>query len=232
MIQFRNQILVTGAALLAFSILGAALLSGTFLLTRPAIEQSERAAKMKLIAQTLPAGGFDNDPVKDARALPVDPLLGMKFPGLAYPASRHGQTVAVVLEAAAPDGYSGEIRFLVGILPDGRVAGVRVTGHRETPGLGDYIDVGKSPWIHVFDGKSLQHPQPVLWKVKKDGGSFDYMTGATITPRAMIKAVKKALEYFRAHRDELLGLDAQDAAGGALPVPAADAGSGKPETQP
>lgn len=213
MTEFRNRILITAAALLAFSMVGAALLSGTFRVTRPAIEQSERAAKMKLIAQALPAGGFDNDPVRDAKPLPVDPLLGLKHPGQAYLASRHGEPVAVVLEAAAPDGYSGEIRFLVGILPDGRISGVRVTGHRETPGLGDYIEIGKSAWIRNFDGKSLSNPQPVYWKVKKDGGQFDYMAGATITPRALIKAVRKTLEYFGAHREELLAPPAPGPAG-------------------
>lgn len=202
--EFRNQIFTTATALLVFSMVGAAMLSGTFQLTRPAIEQSERAAKLKLIAETLPSDGFDNDLVQDARPLPVDALLGLKYPGQAYVARRHGQPVAVVLEAAAPDGYAGEIRFLVGILADGSVAGVRVTGHRETPGLGDYIEVGKSPWIREFDGKSLGNPHPVDWKVKKDGGRFDYMAGATITPRAMIKAVRKALEYFQAHREALL----------------------------
>lgn len=210
MIEFRNQILTTASALLAFSVVGAAMLSGTFQVTRPAIEKSERDAKMRLIAETLPPGSFDNDLVKEAKPLPADPLLGLKHPGQAYPASLHGQAAAVVLEAAAPDGYSGEIRFLIGILPDGRISGVRVTGHRETPGLGDYIEVGKSPWIHVFDGKSLDNPQPHEWKVKKDAGRFDYMAGATITPRAMIKAVKKALEYFHAHRAELLAVPAKE----------------------
>lgn len=210
MIEFRNNILTTASALLIFSVAGAALLSGTFQLTRPAIERSELEAKTKLIAQTLPPGSFDNNLVKDARPLPIDPLLGQKHPGQAYPASRQGQPVAVVLEAAAPDGYSGEIRFLVGILADGSVAGVRVTGHRETPGLGDYIEVDKSPWIHEFDGRSLTNPQPVYWKVRKDGGRFDYMAGATITPRAMVKAVKKSLEYFQAHRAELLAAPAKE----------------------
>ncbi|MDD3528450.1 MAG: electron transport complex subunit RsxG [Gallionellaceae bacterium] len=204
MIEFRNRILVTASALLAFAMFGAALLSGTFQLTRPAIEQSERAAKMKLIAQVLPPDGFDNDLIRAARPLPADPLLGLRHPGEAYLAMRHGQPVAVVLEAAAPDGYSGEIRFLVGIRPDGTVAGVRVTSHHETPGLGDYIEIGKSPWVRVFDGKSLADPQPVNWKVRKDGGLFDYMAGATITPRALVKAVRRTLEYFQAHRNELL----------------------------
>lgn len=210
MIEFRNQILLTTAALVVFSAVGATLLSGTFQVTYPTIEKSERAARMKLIAETLPPGSFDNDLVKDGRPLPVDPLLGNKRPGLFYPARLNGQPAAVVLEATAPDGYSGEIRFLIGILPDGTVAGVRVTGHRETPGLGDYIEIGKSPWIREFDRKSLTNPQPVDWKVKKDGGRFDYMTGATITPRAMVKAVRKALEYFGAHRDALLAVPAKE----------------------
>jgi len=210
MIELRNQVLATATALLVFSMLGAALLSGTFLATRPAIERSEREAKMKLIAQTLPADGFDNDPVRDEVPLPVEPLLGLKYPGQAYVAKRHGQPVAVVLEAAAPDGYAGEIRFLIGILSDGTISGVRVTGHRETPGLGDYIETGKSAWIRGFDGKSLGNPQPVDWKVRKDGGRFDYMAGATITPRAMIKAVRKALEYFQAHQAVLLATPAKE----------------------
>lgn len=200
----RHPILLTASALFVFSVVGATLLSGTFGLTHTRIEQSEREAKMRLIAQTLPPGGFDNDLIKDALPLPADPRLGLKRPGLAYPAYRHGQPVAVVLEAGAPDGYSGEIRFLLGIRPDGTIVGVRVTGHRETPGLGDYIEIGKSAWIHEFDGKSLDNPQPHEWKVKKDGGRFEYMAGATITPRALVKAVRNALTYFQAHRDQLL----------------------------
>jgi electron transport complex protein RnfG len=194
----------TGLALLVFSVVGAGLLSGTFTLTHPAIEQSEQADKRLLVNQTLPAGSHDNDLVRDARPLAADPLLGLKRPGLAYPARKDGQTVAVVLEAAAPDGYSGEIRLLVGILADGRVAGVRVTAHKETPGLGDYIDLARSTWVRQFDGKSLADPVPERWKVKKDGGQYDYRAGATVTPRAIVKAVRKALEYFAAHRSALL----------------------------
>ena len=194
----------TGLALLVFSVVGAGLLSGTFTLTHPAIEQSEQADKRLLVNQTLPAGSYDNDLVRDARPLAADPLLGLKRPGLAYPARKDGQTVAVVLEAAAPDGYSGEIRLLVGILADGRVAGVRVTAHKETPGLGDYIDLARSTWVRQFDGKSLADPVPERWKVKKDGGQYDYRAGATVTPRAIVKAVRKALEYFAAHRSALL----------------------------
>lgn len=194
----------TALALLLFSVVGAGLLSGTFTLTRPTIELSEQADKRILVAQTLPTGSYDNDLIRDARPLPADPLLGLKRPGLVYPASRNSQVNAVVLEAVAPDGYSGEIRLLIGIHADGRVAGVRVTTHKETPGLGDYIDLVRSPWIKQFDGRGLSDPAPEQWKVKKDGGRFDYRAGATITPRAVVKAVRKALEYFAAHKTELL----------------------------
>ena len=199
-----RESLSTGLALLLFAVVGAGLLSGTFGLTRPSIQRSEEADKLRLVAQTLPIGGYDNDLIRDARPLPADALLGLKRPGMAYPARRGGEAAAVVLEAVAPDGYSGEIRLLVGILADGRVAGVRVVAHKETPGLGDYIDILRSDWIHQFDGRGLADPAPEQWKVKKDGGRFEYRAGATITPRAVVKATRKALEYFAAHRDELL----------------------------
>ena len=205
-----RESLSTGLALLLFAVVGAGLLSGTFGLTRPSIQRSEEADKLRLVAQTLPAGSYDNDLIRDARPLPADALLGLKRPGLAYPARRGGEAAAVVLEAVAPDGYSGEIRLLVGILADGRIAGVRVVAHKETPGLGDYIDILRSDWIRQIDGRGLADPIPEQWKVKKDGGRFDYRAGATITPRAVVKATRKALEYFAANRDELLA-----------PVPAA-----------
>lgn len=204
MTPILRETVTTALALLVFSVVGSALLSGSFLLTRPTIEKSEQREKLVLVAQTLPTGSFDNDLIRDAMTLPADPLLGLKRAGSAYPARKTGETRAVVLEAVAPDGYSGEIHLLVGIQADGRIAGVRVTAHKETPGLGDYIDLARSAWIKKFDGRSLSDPLPELWKVKKDGGQFDYFTGATVTPRAVIKATRKALEYFAAHRAELL----------------------------
>lgn len=194
----------TSLTLLVFSVVCAGLLAGSYLATRPNIERSEQEEKMRLVAQALPPGSFDNDPVRDARALAPDPLLGLKRPGLAYLAARGETPVAVVLEAAAPDGYAGEIRLLIGIRADGRIAGVRVTAHKETPGLGDYIDVARSKWIHQFEGKALEDPPAAEWKVRKDGGRFDYLAGATITPRAVVKAVHRALRYFEKHREALL----------------------------
>ncbi len=110
----------------------------------------------------------------------------------------------MALEAIAPDGYGGDIHLLVGIDVNGTVTGVRVTSHRETPGLGDYIDRNKSPWIEQFVGKSLTTPAAKHWKVVKDGGRFDARAGATITPRAVVKAVKSALDYFARHRAAII----------------------------
>ncbi len=196
--------LSTALTLLVFSVIGAGLLSGAYILTRPTIELSEQAVKLALVAQTLPVGSFDNDLIRDARTLPANPQLGLKRNGLAYVASRQGIATAVVLEAAAPDGYAGEIRLLIGVQADGRITGVRVTAHKETPGLGDYIEIARDRWITQFTGKSLDVPVDAAWKVRKDGGAFDYVAGATITPRAVVKAVHKALHYFKEHRSELL----------------------------
>lgn len=202
----------TALTLLLIAVLGAGLLSGTYTLTRPTIERSEQADKLARVAQTLPAGSFDNDLIADARALPADPLLGLKRPGQAFVARKDGAAVGVVLEAVAPDGYAGEIRLLIGILADGSIAGVRVASHKETPGLGDYIDHSRSDWIHQFSGKRLDNPASEGWQVTKDGGAFDYLVGATVSPRAVIKATHGALRYFAKHRVELLAPAATEAA--------------------
>ena len=122
----------------------------------------------------------------------------------AYIATLRGQPSAVILQVTAPDGYSGAIHLLVGIKAGGQLAGVRVLRHKETPGLGDKIELSKSPWVKSFDNKSLANPGADGWAVKKDGGKFDQFAGATITPRAVVKAVHQALQYFDQHQAELL----------------------------
>ena len=195
---------VTAVALLVFSIVGAAGLAAVFFLTLPNIQASERVEKMALITQVLPAHSFDNDLIRDARPLAATPELGTRRAGEFYIARQGGKPVGVILEAVAPDGYAGEIRMLVGILADGRISGVRVTDHKETPGLGDYIDIRKGNWITQFDGRTVNDPPAEQWHVKKDGGRFNFLAGATITPRAVVKAVHKALAWYEAHKRELL----------------------------
>jgi electron transport complex protein RnfG len=193
----------TALNVLFFTVIGTFLLAITFFQTRDRIAQSEQSEKLKLISQLIPSSSFDNDIVADTQPLAPDALLGTTTGGTAYRARLHDQPVGVVLEAVAPDGYSGRISLIIAIKADGTLGGVRVVEHKETPGLGDYIDIAKSDWIQGFDGKSLTPQHDADWQVKKDGGQFDYMAGATITPRAVVKAVHKALQYFALHHDTL-----------------------------
>ncbi|HEY6610858.1 MAG TPA: electron transport complex subunit RsxG [Pseudomonas sp.] len=179
--------------------------------TAERIQAAEREAQVRALAEILPANSYDNHLLDNSLQL-SDPLLGSARPLPAYLALKGGQPSAIILQAIAPDGYSGSIRLLVGIHADGRLAGVRVLAHKETPGLGDKIELAKSQWIRAFDGKSLQDPDEAGWGVKKDQGVFDQFAGATITPRAVVKAVHHALQYFDAHRAELLGQPATQAA--------------------
>jgi len=198
-----KESLITALNLLVFALIGTAVLASTFFLTRDRIRQSEEAEKLNLISQIVPPALFDNDIIKDTLNIAPDPLLGNSDDTIAYRARLHGEPSAVVLEAVAPDGYAGKISLILSIRANGEVAGVRVVTHKETPGLGDYIELPKSPWIKGFDGKSDAVYKDNDWKVKKDGGQFEYMAGATITPRAVVKAVHKALLYFEANRDKL-----------------------------
>ena len=182
-------------------------------LTAQRIDDAQREARGRALLELLPAGSYDNHPL-DSQVEAFDPkLLGRNEPAPAFIARRQGQATAVILQATAPDGYSGSIHLLVGVTAEGRLLGVRVVAHKETPGLGDKIELGKSDWLHGFDGRSLSAPDDAGWRVKKDGGQFDQFAGATVTPRAVVKATHKALQYFDAHKGELLAPAAQPAAG-------------------
>ena len=198
----------TAVILFFFVIVFTSFLSGAFIWTKPAIDASAVEEKMKLIDDVLPRTAYDNDLLKDTLEIPASAILGLDEASTVYRARKAGQASALVLEAAAPDGYSGKIRLLIAIAADGTVAGVRVTQHRETPGLGDYIEPKKDknkerPWITQFNGLSLASVTDREWKVKKDGGRFDSMAGATVTPRAGIKATHKAVKYVAENRDQL-----------------------------
>ena len=190
----------TGVILFVFALVGTAVLAFTHDRTEPTITRGQLAEKRALLGQVLPAALFDNDLVGSQQSVPPNDLLGTRKASALWLARRGGAFSGVVLEAVAPDGYSGDIALLIGIDANGTVTGVRVTAHRETPGLGDYIEHAKSAWIDQFNGKSLMAPEPKHWKVVKDGGVFDARAGATITPRAVVKAVRNALDYFARHR--------------------------------
>ena len=190
--------------LLFFAVVATLVLSSTYLLTKSNIDKNVEKEKLKLISEIVSPSLYDNNIVQDTVTVPPDELLGTDETSIAYRARLKGDPSAVVLQPVAPDGYSGKIFLIVAIRNNGEVSGVRVVAHHETPGLGDYIERTKSEWITGFDGQSLAKRRDEDWKVKKDGGQFDYMAGATISPRAVIKAVHHAVQYFAQHRDELL----------------------------
>lgn len=201
--RIARSTLQTAANLIFFAIIATAILASVFFMTHDAIVKSEEAEKMKLITQIVPPSLFDNDVIQDKLSVAPSPLLGTEDVTIAYRARLQGEPSAVVLESIAPDGYSGKIFLILAVRANGELAGVRVVTHKETPGLGDYIELPKDPWIKGFDGKSREVYKDDDWKVKKDGGQFAYMAGATITPRAIVKAVNKALIYYAENREQL-----------------------------
>ncbi|MDO9322559.1 MAG: electron transport complex subunit RsxG [Pseudomonas sp.] len=202
--EISRSMLKNSLLLGLFAVVTVGLVAITQQVTAPRIVAAERAAQTQLLSQLLPASSFDNLLQDSQVTLAVDPLLGNPSPKTAYIARLHGQPSAVILPVTAPDGYSGAIHLLVAIKANGQLAGVRVLKHKETPGLGDKIELAKSAWIEGFTGKSLADPAEFGWAVKKDQGQFDQFAGATITPRAVVKAVHQALQYFDAHQRELL----------------------------
>ena len=198
----------TAIILFIFVVIFTGLLSGAYLWTLPTIEAAAAEEKMKLINEVLPNSSYDNDLLNDTRKIDPAPALGQDGASTAYLALKGGKPSALVLEAIAPDGYAGKIRLLIAIDIEGSLLGVRVTQHKETPGLGDYIEPKKDknkerPWIKQFDGLKPATTEEREWKVKKDGGRFDSVAGATVTPRAVIKAVRKAGVYVAENRDSL-----------------------------
>jgi len=203
-----RQMIITGLLLCLFAIVGTGLVSLTYLGTEERIEQAERAAMLRSLHAIVPPQQVDNDIYHDMIEVTDPALLGSKEPVQVYRARQGDKPVAALLTPIAPNGYGGRIKLLVGINYDGTLAGVRVISHRETPGLGDDIEVERSDWIHGFDGQSLAKLSEKQWKVKKDGGVFDQFTGATITPRAVVDEVYKTLKYYQTHRDELFATPA------------------------
>ncbi|GJM08000.1 MAG: electron transport complex subunit G [Lysobacteraceae bacterium] len=191
-----------------FAAVGTALLAFVFDLTEERIIEQQRRAVLRAVNQVIPSELYDNDPFVDQIVLTDVPELGGNGPFRVFRGRSEGQPVAVAIEAIAPDGYSGDIAMMIGILTNGEISGVRVTSHRETPGLGDRIDRNKSDWISSFDGLSLANTNDSEWAVKRDGGQFDQFTGATITPRAVVQAVHRALVWVNDNQDRLYLTDA------------------------
>jgi electron transport complex protein RnfG len=196
----KNSLVLT-----AFALVTAGALALTNLGTQDSIATAERAAQQRALFEIIPLGNHDNDLLNDTIDVPAPALaqLGLSGGEKIHRARHNGEISALIVPAMAHDGYSGDISLIVGVNRDGTVAGVRILLHKETPGLGDKIELKKNQWILSFNGKSLQVPVIEDWKVKKDGGVFDQFAGATITPRAVVGQVKRVLEFVAANRQTL-----------------------------
>lgn len=207
--EVLKRMLLGGALLAAFAVTGVAIVAFTWEKTAPQIADNERHVLTSTLNEVLPPETHDNDLVDDMIAL-RDPLLGTSGAVNVYRAYRDGNPVAALFTSVAPDGYSGEIRLLVAVRADGSLSGVRVLAHKETPGLGDAIEADRSDWIRKFQDTSIGEPPLDRWDVARYGGAFDQFTGATITPRAVVRAVKNTLIYFDRHHEEIFAAAAED----------------------
>jgi len=202
-----GQSITRNSVLLAlFAVCTTMLIAGTYLLTKDEISLQIRLAEERALLEIVPRSRHDNSMLDETLAVgPADAGLGLRAEKRIYIARKSGEVVAAIIPAVAPDGYTGEIDLIVGINRDGTVAGVRALNHRETPGLGDKVDIKKSDWILGFNWRSLSNPTVDGWAVKKDRGVFDEFTGATITPRAVVAAPLRALQFAQENRTALFG---------------------------
>ncbi len=200
--------LKNGLLLGLFALLCTGLVAAVNLFTYDKIKQQEKVELARVLHQIIPDEIHDNELTAHCILLSSAEFLGTDNALPAYIATQNDKGVAIAIEAIAPDGYNGNIRIIVGISDKGEVLGVRTLSHQETPGLGDKIELRKSDWVRSFDGLFLLSDKDKRWNVKKDGGEIDQFTGATITPRAYVKAVKKAVSYFKANKAQLLSTPA------------------------
>jgi len=211
-----NSIRKNAVGLAIFAALTAGLIAVIQVSTKERINQNIQQARVKALQDILPADQYDNDLLQDALWF-QSPELGITKPQEAFIAMNGEQRSVFFFPIQALEGYTGPISLVVGIKINGELAGVRVLQHQETPGLGDKIELKKSNWILSFNDLSLTNTKTEAWKVKKDGGQFDQFTGATITPRAIVKAVHHSLVLFKQNKDALLLAETHPSIEGAEP---------------
>ena len=199
----NNPMIRNGFLLALFALICTGLVAVVNQQTADKITQQEQQELMRVLHQLIPDEMHDNDLTAQCTLLLDKDALGTDNPMPAYIATMAGKPVAIAIEAIAPDGYNGNIKLIVGVNTQGEVLGVRTLTHQETPGLGDKIELRKSNWVNQFVGKVLDSQDDKQWLVKKDGGDFDQFTGATITPRAYVKAVKNAVWYFNNNQAQI-----------------------------
>ncbi len=196
----------------AFALVVAVVVGGLGLISERYRERLDRNSEVWLadrINMMLPPGSFDNDPVADVVSVRSPDLLGSEHAVPVYRARRRASPTAAVIASVAPDGYGGPLRLLVAVDYDGKILGVQVIEHHETPGLADPFVTSGSDWLQNFVGRRLTESGDALsaWRLRKDGGTFDHISSASVTPRALLRAVEKTLEYYNAHREALYADD-------------------------
>jgi len=201
-----KSIIKTGVTLAAIAAVCTALVAATYQMTAERIAANEKALLEQSLQPALGGIAFDGSLSESRIVLQPPHELPGNDPAIIYRVFAEGQPVAALIAVTARDGFSGPIRILVGVEFDGRVSGVRILQHRETPGLGDKIEPERSNWIFQFDNRSIGDPVTIQWAIRGEGGDFDQLTGASVTPRAIIKAIRDTLLYFDAHRDEIFEL--------------------------
>ncbi len=192
-----------GLILAVIAAVCTSLVALTYSVTKARIAANEQAWLERSLQPALAGVEYDNNLIEATLTVPLPHELPGNEPVLVYRALLENEPVAALFVVTALDGFSGPIKLLVGIDAEGIVTAVRVLSHRETPGLGDFIDSTKSDWIDQFEDKSLSEPDRLLWALGRDGGEFDQVTGASITSRAVLKAIKETLLYFEANRESV-----------------------------
>ncbi|HEY6643476.1 electron transport complex subunit RsxG [Povalibacter sp.] len=199
----RPQRLTAVLIVVALALVLAALIAMIESATRERTRRNEQAWIQQRLDVLVPPDRHDNDLLTDRIDVVSPDILGVAQPVTIYRARQSSEPVAAVFRTVAPDGYHGPIELLVAIAYDGSLLGVQVVRHKETAGLGDQFENRRTDWLPAFRGKSLSDPPQQRWSVRQDGGDFDGFTGATITPRAIVRATRRALEYYGAQRDRI-----------------------------
>ncbi|EGQ8154675.1 MULTISPECIES: electron transport complex subunit RsxG [Vibrio] len=192
-----------GLTLAIFACATTGLVALTQYLTKDQIKVQEQKQLLSVLNQVIPENMHDNA-LTQACTMVTSPDLGTLRAMPVYLATKNGEPTAIAIESIAPDGYNGEIKVITGIDNQGNILGTRVLNHQETPGLGDKIDLRVTDWILSFTGKQVTESNWNSWKVRKDGGDFDQFTGATITPRAVVKVVRNTVNYVNQSREDIL----------------------------
>ena len=198
-LKLKKAVFLAASMLAAFSLATSIMIAYTHYKTAPIIEKNQHEFLMQSLAAVMPVDSYDNDLIADSFSL--NHSLLSKDDSVIYPAFKNSNPAGAIITAVAANGYNGRIKIILGVNYSGEIYAVRVVEHKETPGLGDPIEIKRSNWIEQFSGKSITNPLPTAWAVKKDDGQFDQLTGATITPRAVVESVKNALIFYQEQRD-------------------------------